>query len=158
MTRIEARAARVGEVRFSDVASQPADLERLTVHALTHSGCMVSLEVTFTEVWGGPGGWRRVLACPQCAGPCRVLSVTAATAGCARCVPRRTAHQLKKNRREWEASQFVDRLIRHAQGGKTEKGLLATLARRARRASAASASAALDAALRAIAAADSPIA
>lgn len=155
MTAIEALSARPGEIWQADVAAQIRDeVDTLEVRALTASGSPVTLQIHFTQVWAGVSGWRRALACPLCARAVHVLAVTDAGAGCARCIPRRTKQQLKKNSKAWVVERDLDRLIRRAlRGGGTARDFMET-AHALRRRGLRQVQCVLDAAQLAVAAAD----
>jgi hypothetical protein len=118
MTAFEALSARPGEIWQADIATQIRDeVDTLGVRALTAAGSPVTLQIHFTQVWAGVSGWRRALACPLCGRAVHVLAVTDTGAGCARCIPRRTKQQLKKNSKAWVVERDLARLIRRTLRG-----------------------------------------
>jgi len=129
MTTFEAFSAIPGELRYADIAAQVGDVDAVAVHALTGTGMPVVIQLNLVELWGGPGRWRRALACPLCGCPVRVLTVALHGAGCASCIPRRTRHQLRKTAKAWVEEQDIDKLIRQALRGGGVSGDFIALAR-----------------------------
>jgi hypothetical protein len=118
MTVMEA-SARLGRVRFDDLAASVGEARVILVRALTASGAPIDLTLGVTTVWGGASGWHRTFACPSCGQPARILGLNGTKAECRRCTPIRSRHQLQKTTAAWtrEGFNLVDRLQRHLEQG-----------------------------------------
>ena len=112
MTRFEARSLRPGEVRLADFLPLADDVVAIAVTALDKDGIVVTGSVEFALKWASTG-WQRQFACPICLLPCRTIGIHDGFFACQRCMPRRTAHQRRKNQSNWVGNDaVVDRIVR----------------------------------------------
>lgn len=127
-------AARVGEVRITDIAPEHrVAVDEIRVLVTTIGGVQFKQVVSFASKWQATG-WGRVFACPRCTSPARVLRHdTAHGLACSRCLPRRTLRQRQHHTRWWreQDGELVDRLTRLARSRRVdENGELRRLAER----------------------------
>ncbi len=150
-----ATSFRIGEIRFEDVVRQVSDAEQVAVNVLDRRGLERQVHLRFTEKWGG--SWQRLLECPLCRRPARVLAVHDDSAACGRCRPRATAHHRHKNALAWrQEGALADEISRTVLRGTSTRGSSSTkgLARRLKKRTLAQSTQVHDEALRLIRAVD----